>query len=121
MELLDRITPQIYRVIKRNSKFRSLILPIWENLQKINLWWRYLLNSNEFRPTPKSVSESLKDWVNAYSKQNQQKLPEYTAIYPKHTITRLLPKTFDESVHWQYQQNLQCQLPDGSIEYNFCV
>ncbi|AFY36227.1 DUF563 domain-containing protein [Calothrix sp. PCC 7507] len=115
MEILDRITPQIHRVIKRNRKLRDLALPIWQLLQKVTLWWHSLLNPNKFIPPPTSICESLNDWVNTYSTQNQKKLPEYKVIYPQHTITRLLPKTIDENVHWQYQRNLQYQLPDAFV------
>ncbi len=115
MEILDRITPQIYRVIKRNQKLRDLVFPIWQLLQKIILWWRSLLNSNECIHPPKNICESLNDWVNTYSNQNQQKLPEYKVIYPKHTITRLLPKTINQNIHWQYQRNLKYQLPDAFV------
>lgn len=108
MQILDRFTPELYTLIKRNPNLRKLAMPLWQRLPSLSLWYRSCFKGATFMPVPTGVCNSLKDWTQNHS-------GSYQVIYPSEAIVRELPKTIDKTVHWKFRTNQYRQLPETFV------
>lgn len=116
MLTLDNITSQLYAIVKRNRTLRDFVKPFWQILPTLIFWWRNWFScSLLILSPPTKICNSVEEWVKTSQTSSTQKPASYQLIYPSHTITRNLPKTLDQEVHWQFRSNQQWYLPDAFV------
>ena len=110
MPILDNIMPRLFALAKRNFLVKKLARPLYLFLARMRIELSLIGKKRTRFPQVSHVILSAKEW--ALKKPNAEYSPEYISIDKEVAITRKLPDTLDESVHWKYLQNLEAHLPE---------
>lgn len=71
--------------------------------------------SSEILGPPKGFYESTQKWVVANHSGQTHHQCTYLKIYPRQLITRLAPKTLDETIHWKFKIEYRRALPASFV------
>lgn len=110
MPVFDHIMPRLFALAKRNFLVKKLARPFYLFLAKMRIEFSFIGKRRTILPQISFVITSAKEW--ALKKSDTENSPEYISIDQELIITRKLPDTLGESIHWKYLQNLEAHLPE---------
>src|ERR1700759_2216889 len=108
---LDRFKPAIYAFVKKNQRVRNTAMVIWNFVFKTKNHITRLITSAEIYGPPAGVIEYDAQFAESVGTGELKSVVSYKLISPEQEITRKLPYSIDEKIHWKYSHNQKAVQP----------